>query len=236
MPTGSEIVYLYLGVMLGGLVVYVLTRPDLAATTRAKLSGKSLVNCYIVSQTGRLVQKMMPVFTQGDHSMVQDGKSYRFVRSDAMLRPRRGKVPIHIYPEGDSVPWVVDELSRRTQVIYRDMEPVMGPDGKVVMDPKTRSPKINSVKVIGRVMNPLKFERREVYSAMHSKWGDEIMTAMADKTLQTIMYVTLVTFALAALVMYWVVLRQGPLVNKIYQMVREMITPATTALIRVLVH
>ena len=231
MPTIAEFVYLYFGVMLGGIAVYVLTRPDLGVVIKAKLNRKSLVNCYIVSQTGRLTQKMLPIFSQGDHSLVQDGISYRMVRSDAILRPRKGIVPIHIYPEGDAVPWVVDELSRRIQVIYRDLEPIKGSDGKPVLDPVTKAPKLQSVKVIGRMMNPLKFERREVYSAMHSRWGDEIMTAMADKMMQTIMYVSMVTLGLVAFVMYWVVLRQGVTIGKIFQMVREMITPALIALV-----
>lgn len=230
MPTVAEIVYLYVGVMLGGVVIYVMTRPDLWAVVRAKMSKKSLVNCFIVSQTGRLTQKMLPIFTQGDHALVQDGTTYRFVRSDAIMRPRRGMVPIHIYPEGDGVPWLVDELSRRVQVVYRDLEPVVDSDGKPVLDPKTKAPRIQNVKVIGRMMNPLKFERREVYSAMHSKWGDEIMTAMADKMMQTIMYVSLICAAMVAFILYWVVLRQGTVLAKIFQMVREMITPALLGL------
>jgi len=116
-------------------------------------------------------------------------------------------------------------------VIFRDMEAVTDKTGKPLVDPKTRAPKLRRIKVLARMMNPVKFERREVFSAMHSKWADEILTAMADKVMQTIMIFTIGAFGVGMAVIIVLFTRFGPMISEILKIVRSMVTPALLSLV-----
>jgi len=232
MAIGVELaVGIYLGFGIGLVFGFLLFRPGVLASIKARLTKSTLVDCWIVTKTGRLLQKRLPVFIMGDQALVRDGESYRFVRSDALLRPQTSAVPVHIYPEADAVPWFVDELSSRVQVIFRDMEVVRDNNGKPVVDSKTKAPKLHRIKVLARMMNPVKFERREVYSAIHSKWSDELLTAMADKMLRSIMIFSVGAFGVALATIVVLFARFGPQIAQILKLLQEIVSPTALVLL-----
>lgn len=230
----AQIAYFYLGAMIAGLVVYIFMKPDFLANMRARAAKKSLLKCVVIDNTGGYSEKLLPVVSSGEHNLVKDGDSYRFVRSDAKLIPRRGKIPVHIYPHNDAVPWTNSELSDRVSVLFHDLEAVVDSAGRPIKDEKTGEPKLREVEIVARRAGKPKFERSELYSAIHSKWADEIMTAMADKVLQTVMIFSIGSFGVGLATIALLFSRYGPMIAETLQIVRDMVTPALLALEMVL--